>query len=438
MANPRIYQGTALQGKIGSANSTRVVLGLGILLYVWRFQELFPFANAFRPVMLLTGLFFLILLIDPDLVDAMVAVAVRPPLIFAVSLVVLAVVEVPLSLLPGMSLQTAIKDLAPTVVLMAGVAATTNRPVNAYQMAGVQVAGALVFSWIVLTRFSIGTAGRLGNLIYYDANDLGLVLVCTLPMVEWFATQSKSIATRLAALITAGILLLTIVKTGSRGAFLGLIAVVAYSVFFKRSAPIRRRLTLGILVALALAGAGTTQYWSMMNTILHPTKDYNWAGNSQTGRMDVWKRGIGYMLDHPITGIGVNAFARAEGTLSPLAARQAYGVGLKWSAAHNSFVQVGAEMGVPGLAAFLALLLGGLVRARQAVTLGSSMGDGRAAAMGDALAASIVGFLVSGFFLSEAYHSYIYLVIGICVGLHRSLLRRTARPQEPQPISRAA
>ena len=435
MANRHADRGAVVQHKGGSANSTRVVLGLGILLYAWRFQELFPLANAFRPVMLLTGLFLLILLIDPRLVDEMAAVAARPPAVFAMILVALALAGVPLSLIPGVSLQTATKELAPAVVLMVGIAATTKRPAHTYQMAAVQIAGALVFSWFVLTRFSIGTSGRLGDLVYYDANDLGLVLICTLPMVEWFATQSRSIVARVAASATGGILLLTIVKTGSRGAFLGLIAIVAYGIMFKRSVPIRRRLTVGIVVAVVLAGAGTSQYWGMMNTIVHPTKDYNWAGNSQTGRMDIWKRGIGYMLDNPITGIGANAFSRAEGTISPLAARQAYGVGLKWSAAHNSFVQVGAEMGFPGLAAYLALLFAGLATARQAVRLGLSLGDERAAAMGDALAASIVGFMVSGFFLSEAYHSYIYLVIGMDAGLHRSLVRRITPSHAPKPVS---
>ena len=175
-----------------------------------------------------------------------------------------------------------------------------------------------------------------------------------------------------------------------------------------------------------------------MNTLVHPTKDYNWAGNDERGRMSVWKRGIGYMLDHPITGLGAGAFPAAEGTISPRAERQAYGMGLKWSAAHNSFLQIGAEMGFPGLAVFLALLIAGLAAARQAVRLGLSIGDKRAAAMGDALAASIVGFMVSGFFLSEAYHAYIYLVIGMAAGLQRSLVHQTLSTRTTEPLTNAA
>ena len=55
----------------------------------------------------------------------------------------------------------------------------------------------------------------------------------------------------------------------------------------------------------------------------------------------------------------MRAFPVAEGTIFvPLAARaEAVGHGLKWNAAHNSFVEIGAELGIPGLLVFLALLI---------------------------------------------------------------------------------
>ena len=46
----------------------------------------------------------------------------------------------------------------------------------------------------------------------------------------------------------------------------------------------------------------------------------------------------------------------AEGKLSPFAARQQLGIGVRWSAAHNSFIQVGAELGIPGLVLFLGII----------------------------------------------------------------------------------
>ena len=406
--------------------AARTLLAAALLGYVWRLQDLFPVIGHIKPVTLVTGAFLVVLLLDRQLPTQFGSVATRAPAIFAVILGGLAMIGVPFSLYPGMSLSVALKDLAPAIILMIGIGAAIQYPLDAYRLSAVQVIGALVFSTVVLTRYSIGAGGRLGDLVYYDANDLGLVLVCTLPLAEWCAQYSTRLAARIGALIIIGVLLLTIVKTGSRGAFLGLVAVVAYGIFANRSAPLRRRFGLAVLAGVLLVGTAGKQYWTDMDTILHPTQDYNWVGNAEGGRMSVWKRGIGYMLGHPITGVGVGAFPVAEGTISPLAKVQDYGVGLKWSAAHNSFVQIGAELGFPGLLMFVALLFAGLGLARRAVAFGLAVGDQRAAAMGDALAASLVGFAVSGFFLSEAYSPYVYSVIGIAIGLHEALVRQVS------------
>ena len=415
--------------------AARILLAAALLSYAWRFQDLFPVIGHVKPVMLVTGAFLIVLLLDRRLPEAFGAVATRAPALFAVILCGLALIGVPFSLFPGLSLSVALKDLVPAVVLMIGIAAAIQYPLDAYRLSSVHVIGALIFSTVVLTRYNVGADGRLGDLVYYDANGLGLVLVCTLPLVQWCAQYSTRSVARLCALATVGILLLTIVKTGSRGAFLGLVAVVAYGIFANRSAPLRRRFGLAVLAGVLLVGTAGKQYWTDMDTMLHPTQDYNWVGNDQSGRMSVWKRGIGYMMGSPITGVGVGAFPVAEGTISPLAKVQDYGVGLKWSAAHNSFVQVGAELGVPGLLVFLALLFAGLGRARRTVTWGLAVGDERAAAMGDALAASLVGYMVSGFFLSEGYSAFAYSMIGIAIGLNEALMRQVSVAEHVAPTS---
>jgi len=61
---------------------------------------------------------------------------------------------------------------------------------------------------------------------------------------------------------------------------------------------------------------------------------------------------MGYMVARPFLGVGANAFPQAEGRFSAYGReRQAAGRGVRWAAAHNSFVQVGAEPGVSGLLA---------------------------------------------------------------------------------------
>jgi O-antigen ligase len=403
--------------------AARICLAAALLGYAWRLQDLFTFIDPIKPLTLATAAVVATMLLDRRLVSELAPIASRPPALFAVILAALASVGVPFSLYPGLSFSIALSDLFPAVALMIGIGAAIEYPLDAYRLSGVHVIGAVIFSLVVLTRYSVGTSGRLGDLAYYDANDLGLLLICTLPLAEWGAFHGARTVTRIAAVCALPVFLLTIVKTGSRGAFVGLVAVVAYGIFANRSAPLRRRFQLGVVVALLLVGTAGAQYWTFISTMFHPTEDYNWTGNSSSGRMDVWQRGIGYMVANPITGVGIGAFPVAEGTISPLAGLQDYDIGVKWSAAHNSFVQVGAELGIPGLLVFLALVLTGLRSARRSVRLGLALGDDRAASMGDALAASLVGYVVSGFFLSQGYSSFAYSLIGIAIGLHAALTR---------------
>ena len=156
--------------------------------------------------------------------------------------------------------------------------------------------------------------------------------------------------------------------------------------------------------------------------MLNPTADYNWLGGSESGRMEVWKRGLGYMAERPFLGVGARAFGVAEGHISVMAEEFEWSKdGFKWSAAHNSLVQIGAELGVFGLVLFVSLLV---VAFRTALTLargppGRIAPDHPTRMLGQALVASLIGYSVAGFFLSQAYAPHLYALLGLLVGLHK-------------------
>lgn len=133
--------------------------------------------------------------------------------------------------------------------------------------------------------------------------------------------------------------------------------------------------------------------------------------------MAVWSRGIQYMLDRPLTGVGLNAFPIAEGTLSPLAERQRFSRGVRWSAAHSAYVQIGAELGIVALLTFVATLFGALLMAGRLAREAVLRGDRSVAALARAQGASIVGFAVCSAFLSQAYAPILLLTLGTIVGL---------------------
>ena len=345
---------------------------------------------------------------------------VRHPVVrLAFFLLVMMVLSVPTSLWQGKSFNFILDDHLKTLVLMLLVIASVRSFADVERYLAAHILGAAIYSAYAVFLLQVGEGGRLGSLFYYDANDLGLLLVCTLPFLLYFSRRGVRLALRLAAIPIAALLVMAIVKTGSRGAFLGLIGVALFALLAFRAAPVRARVGWVIGGILALSMIASDQYWTQMQTILNPKDDYNWSGKAEGGRMEIWKRGVGYMMDRPLTGVGVQAFQTAEGTISPLAARQSAGKGLKWSAAHNSFVQIGAELGVPGLLFFVAMLVTAFRSMGSLARSGFRDTQGRKdeAAMAQALRASLVGYVISGFFLSQGYAVFLYALLGLIVAL---------------------
>lgn len=407
-----------------------VALGAMILTYVWRFQELYPILATIRLPIIASLTAYALYLANADPRRRLEGIK-HPMLWLAIIILALVALSVPGSVWPGAALRFLYGTFVKTFLLMVVVAASVRSVVDVKRLAGIMVFGATIYSIYVLTRFEITADGRLSNLVYYDANDLALVVVCTFPLAVYFATRARGAFVRIAALLILALMVLAIVKSGSRGGFLGLIAVSVYLLFgFKTlSKQVRIGAVAGAFILLSFVASD--RYWEMMESMLNPTEDYNWT--AEDGRKEIWKRGIGYMLQNPVLGVGGGQFGVAEGTLSEHAGRQDLGFGFKWSTAHNSFVQIGAELGVIALAAFVALLIVAYRTARRGGRAPPHGVEhtGADAALGHALAGAVIGFAVAGFFLSQAYSIYLYTILGMVLGLAK--VTGGSSPQEPAP-----
>lgn len=403
-------------GRVAAAGSRwdafTVAMALLILTNVWRIQDLFPILATLQLPTLSALAAYALFLFDRDPRRRLNRVNHRIVKTAAV-LFGLALVCIPASVYPGLSFRFLTLDFGKTFAMMILLVAGLRDRKDVERMLWVSLFGAVLYSYMVITRIPVGSDGRLGDLYYYDANDLGMLLVMTLPLVVFFVRKGNPGWMRLAAVTSVLILMIALVKTGSRGGFLGFLAVGIYMMWRYRA--ISRKVRLGAVAAMVvlLLAFGSQKYWDMMSTMLHPSTDYNFSANVESGRMEIWKRGIGYMLSNPFTGVGANAFPVAEGTISPLAERQQRGIGLKWSAAHNSFVQIGAETGFIGLGLFITLLVfagRALVTRKRARFRGDAS---PAEAIAQTFAAALVGYCVAGFFLSQAYSPYLYTLLGL-------------------------
>jgi O-antigen ligase len=389
------------------------VLVVLLLSYVWRIQDLFAPLRAIHIVTLGSAVALLMLGFSGR-VSVIRLRSRHPVFVLTIAILLLMFASIPSSVFPGNSFRFITDDHIKTIMLMVMLVAGISSARTLERLIFVQLLGATLYSLVILTRFSM-VDGRLQNLVYYDPNDLAMLLVCVIPFAVYFMRSGQPNIRRVIGCLATVVLLLAIVKTGSRGGFLGLVAVVSFMLLRFRFIPTRTRWSVFGLAAVLFVLLTGNQYWELMSSLMHPTEDYNWAGNAESGRIEVWKRGLNYMAKRPVIGVGVNSFYVAEGTLSPLAELQQFGRGLKWSAPHNSFVQIGAELGVTGLIVFL-LLLRAAYRAAMANVIRDKDGKLKEpGALGLAFAASITGFVVSGFFLSQAYAAFLYTLLGMIV-----------------------
>jgi hypothetical protein len=394
---------------------------------VWRFQDLWPIIGKLQVPILLEAA-----------VGLALVVSIRGPRklkwtrsrIFALPFILLAIMVIggPFSLWRGNTLIFVTKVFMPSLLLMAGVIFSVRESEDLEWIAFGHLIGADAYAAWTYLFVSIGSDGRLEGSAHYDANDLALLLVATMPIAIYFLRPGVAVWKRLFALLSLGLYTMLMIKCGSRGGFIAFVVVLVYIVVAFRAIPTRLRLSAVGVIVLLMTVLGSTTYWNTMQTIMHPKDDYNMT--SPVGRKAIWKRGVGYMLTHPVVGVGANTFEQAEGTLSAISQEYAaLNKGLKWSTAHNSFVLVGAELGVTGLIVFVTMLGTSFAHlARIKAGPGGDPGITPAdAAFAQALTASLIGFCVAGFFVSAAYFSFLYALIGLVIGVDSLGRRRRAR-----------
>ncbi|PYO44470.1 MAG: hypothetical protein DMD29_00340 [Gemmatimonadetes bacterium] len=407
-----------------------VTLAVYVATSVGRVHQLFPVLLTLKPVLvsavLAIGLFLL-----QQSGQRRVGLLRSSTTACLVGLLVWSAVSVPAALNQGLAFH-AWTDFVRTMVMCLVLAGGLRGERDVERVMLVYFGVTVVYTAMVLLQFRLGAdSWRLGRLYYYDSNDLATLIATAMPLGLYFVLARRHRVVRGLAAVGLAVLVVGLVRSGSRGGFVALLALAAFVLLGFTTIPARARL-VGLAVILGVAGTtASDRYWAQMQTILHPDQDYN--STSEAGRLKIWERGLGYMADRPVFGVGMHNFAVAEGTISPLAKIQERGIGVVWLAAHNSYIQVGTELGVPGL-----LLLVGVIAtafrslrrvARHPPRASPSGGD--VARLAQSLMAALVGFTVGAFFLSLAYSDMLYTLAALSVALAKSVPRGVPPSRQP-------
>ncbi len=254
----------------------------------------------------------------------------------------------------------------------------------------------------------------------FDANDIGMVILMGMPVAR-LVQQS---AGRLGRWVAGAVLFtspITIALTGSRGALIGFLIVGPMMVMALTKISFVKRVSILGTMAVVLVFAAPAGYWAQMETTFNAEEDYNYS--SDYGRIPIAKRGLFYMSQYPLFGLGVRNFPRAEGTISPIAAdREAMGLSLMWVSPHNTFVQVGAELGIPALILWIGMHFAGMFglwRLRKRMPKSWERGTPQQRFLRDAcqmLPVSWAGFGATSFFLTHAYTTPVYILLALTGG----------------------
>ncbi len=302
------------------------------------------------------------------------------------------------------------------------------------------VLGAIVgVTTVLTTRAGIESlkGGDLYRMVNYfgglgdDPNEFGAMMVALLPMPMLLLQWEKRNWRRALLVVATLAFLLCIIRTRSRGAFLALLAMAPFLLWqIRRSASIL--LVTAVLATFAFVNTHSG-YWDRVATLVHEDAlEQEYSASSRVLQQ-------GYALDlmamRPWTGAGLGNFVRAKADLLALDP----GEKATQAVAHNAYLGFGAEIGLPGLLAFLTVIGVSLASLRASERrLAEREPDRRFAAIARAVRIGLLGFCVSIFFLSEQYNPMLYMWVGMAVALRRLGLAAEAAPESAESAAAGA
>jgi probable O-glycosylation ligase (exosortase A-associated) len=168
---------------------------------------------------------------------------------------------------------------------------------------------------------------------------LGTGLVCTLPLALVLVLTSRATWQRGLALVCLGLIAHTIFLTFSRGALLGLLAAGSVFAFVApRKDQFVWALPLVVLLGFMMTGP---QVWQRFGTVFSTKEERDASAES---RIELWQNCLAIIPHSPLIGIGPDHF---------LLASKDFGWE-KPKEAHNLWLQIAAELGLPGALGLLA------------------------------------------------------------------------------------
>jgi putative inorganic carbon (hco3(-)) transporter len=266
--------------------------------------------------------------------------------------------------------------------------------------------GVLVLRTLPIMILSGGASRVYGpdNSMIADNNDFGLALNMVLPLFFFLAKTETNRWIKLGMRFLFLATIPAIFFTYSRGALLGLIAVLFCMMLQARQKAILLPVA-GLVVIFAVMF--TPEAWRTRMSA------DNALDASARSRLNAWSYAWAMTAEHPLMGGGFEAFTPALFARYAPHAADVHGP-------HSIYFGVLAEHGFTGLILYLSLVALCLAELYGIVRSARRYGDETAISYANMFRFSIVGFMVSGAFLGRAYFDLFFSVVA-CVAILRLL-----------------
>jgi O-antigen ligase len=272
------------------------------------------------------------------------------------------------------------------------------------------IGGALVTSVYALANGTVHYGRLTGGI--FDANSFAAEMVVGLVLAVFLLISARTASLRLLLLAFLAPLGLAFVETQSRSGLIALAAAFLTGIVL--AGPVRGRFAAVILIATAIGlayyvYAAPSQFRERVTSIAT-------GGRANPLREDTWHIALRMARAHPVVGIGLGNFPTGESRylISNLDVRQVDTLRHYQLVAHNTYLEILAELGIVGLTLFSAVVA--MTLGRALVMLGKpGPRDETVGLCTRALSAATIGLMTSQVFISGEYSKQLWLLFGMVV-----------------------
>ncbi len=262
-------------------------------------------------------------------------------------------------------------------------------------------------------------AGYRPGWITGDPNYYSVSALLCLPLAFYLLRTDQPRWERWFCLGSIGVTLFGLTLAASRGALIGL--AVASLLIVARSQQLGRNFLILFVVLIPLMTFAPS---SPLSRLLSPDRSDQ---ESTDRRIALLETGLRMVQAHPLTGIGAGNFKPLSRNFGHLV--EDPGV------AHNTYIEVAAELGIPGLMLFGAILFSAfqtLARVRRAAR---DSGPALIYHVSEAIQVGLTGGLVAIFFLSAEYQKLLWLMVFLTMCLPAIAAEATSDLSSPDPLN---